>query len=262
MAKTDHSKMKLGKLAPRHDDRTLQFASYRGTLSPPSLTKDWRLGQTSWGMMENDNLGDCTVAGCGHGDQIWTKNLAQEYSTPDPIIVDYYCAWCGYVRGDSSTDNGGVEIDILNNWRKYGFGPRTHHQGHRKLTAYTSVNPLNLTHVKQAISLFGFVYIGLALPISAQQQQIWDVDGDPTDKHSFAYPGSWGGHCVVVPAYTEDSLDCITWGQNKTMTNAFWQTYVDEVYALLSPDWIASNGVAASGFDLSTLLADLKDVED
>ena len=73
-------------------------------------------------------------------------------------------------------------------------------------------------------------------------------------------PGSWGGHAVIIGAYDNNTLTCITWGAPKKMTWSFWDAYCDEAYALLSPDWATGQKAAPSGFDLAALQADLKQV--
>jgi hypothetical protein len=97
------------------------------------------------------------------------------------------------------------------------------------------------------------LYIGLALPITAQKQAIWDVVPSGGDD---AKPGSWGGHAVFVPKYDATTFTCITWGALKPMTVAFWQEYVDEAYALLGHNWIENKG-SPSGFNLAELKTDL-----
>jgi len=243
----DHSKMKLGRKAIKTDSRTLMLADYlTPSLPPPPPTADWTKGITAWGMMMNDTLGDCTIAGCGHAVQVWTANAGSEVTLPDATIEKYYEKWDGYKPGDPSTDNGGIELDVLNDWKKGGFA------GH-KLTAFADPKPASLTEVKQSIALFGGVYIGLSLPITAQTQDIWDV---VPNGGANAAPGSWGGHCVYVPKYDQNGFTCITWGQPKTMTLAFWNEYCDEAHTLLSQDWLAAKG-SPSGFDQAQLLADL-----
>jgi hypothetical protein len=44
------------------------------------------------------------------------------------------------------------------------------------------------------------------------------------------------------------------------MTWAFQQAYFDELYAVVTPDWIAANGNAPSGFDLAQLQSDLSEI--
>ena len=253
---TDHSNMKLGKLSPRIDSRTLRLAKYLKDLPPPPDSKDNTRGIADWGMMLNDDLGDCTIAACAHAVQVWTANSGTEVTIPDADVLKYYEDWDGYVPSDPNTDQGGVEIDVLNLWRKNGFS------GHQ-LLAYVDPDPKDILHIKQSIVLFGGVYIGLALPLSAQKQEVWDVQksnwlvrlfssGSSSDENE---PGSWGGHAVFVPAYNQTGPVCITWGQLKQMTWAFWLKYCDEAHTLLSQDLVRAGSI---GFDADTLQADLR----
>jgi hypothetical protein len=243
----DHSQMKLGRKAIKTDSRTLMLAKYlTPAMPPPPPAKDWTAGITGWGMMMNDHLGDCTIAGAAHAVQVWTASNGGITTVPDQTIETYYEQWDGYVPGNPNTDNGGVELDVLNDWQKNDFA------GH-KLMAFTDPKPSNLVEIRQSIALFGGVYIGLALPVTAQRQEVWDV---VPRGGANARPGSWGGHCVFVPKYDEHGFTCITWGQLKTMTPAFWKKYCDEAHTLLSQDWVTANG-SPGGFNLAQLQADL-----
>lgn len=243
----DHSKMKLGRKAIKTDSRTLALGKYlTPSLPAPPPTADWTKGITSWGMMLNNTLGDCTIAGVAHAVQVWTANNGKMTTVPDPTVESYYEKWDGYNPANPSTDNGGVELDVLNDWKQQGFAGNT-------LTAFADPKVANLTEIHQAIQLFGGVYIGLSLPLTAQTQDVWDVVAKGGAK---AKPGSWGGHCVFVPKYDAKTFTCITWGQLKTMTVAFWNKYCDEAHALLSPDWLSTKGSPA-GFDMAQLQADL-----
>ncbi len=237
----DHSRMKLGKKPRRFDRRTLRLARYLTPalpLPPPAVTNSQ--GITSWGMMLNDTLGDCTIAGVAHAIQVWTLSKGSEVTVPDPTVLQFYEQWDGYDPNNPGSDQGGVELDVLNDWRQNGF------DGH-PLLAFADPDTQDTLHVQQAIALFGGLYIGVQLPISAQTQDVWDVDTSPNGK-----PGSWGGHCVFVPDYDATGLTCITWGAPKKMTWGFWGTYCDEAHALLSPDW-----QPPAGFDMAALQADL-----
>ena len=237
----DHSRMKLGKKPRRFDRRTLRLARYlTPALPPPPPAVTNSQGITSWGMMLNDTLGDCTIAGVGHAIQVWTLSQGKEVTVPDSTVLQFYEQWDGYNPSNPASDQGGVELDVLNDWRQNGFN------GH-PLLAFADPDTQDTLHVQQAIALFGGLYIGVQLPISAQTQDVWDVDTSPNGK-----PGSWGGHCVFVPDYDANGLTCITWGAPKKMTWGFWGTYCDEAHALLSPDW-----QPLAGFDMATLQADL-----
>lgn len=244
----DHSKMKLGRKAIKTDSRTLALGDYlRPTLPPPPPSADWTRGITSWGMMLNDKLGDCTIAGAAHAIQVWSANTGSMVTLPDATVESYYAQWDGYVPGNPSTDHGGVELDVLNDWQKQGLAGNT-------LLAFADPKFANLVEIRQSIALFGGVYIGLALPVSAQSQDVWDVVPKGGAK---AKKGSWGGHCVFVPKYDQNGFTCITWGQLKTMTVAFWKKYCDEAHTLLDQNWFSDKG-APNGFDQAQLMADLK----
>lgn len=243
----NHSKMKLGRKAIKTDSRTLKLARYfASSLPAPPASRDWTKGITEWGMMLNDKLGDCTIAGIAHAIQVWSANNGKEITISDAQVLNYYEKWDGYVKGKPSTDRGGVELDVLNNWQKSNFNKH-------KLIAFADPAYSNLNQIRQAINLFGGVYIGLSLPVTAQSQDVWSVVTSGGDN---AKPGSWGGHAVFVPKYDAKTFTCITWGGLKTMTVGFWKKYVDESHALLSQDWISKQG-APSGFKLAELKDDL-----
>lgn len=249
----DHSNMKTGKKAPRHDKRTLALANYLDFDALPAApaSVNWAAKVTNLGMMQNDSIGDCTLAGAGHAIQTDTANNGSQVIVSDADIVTAYSAVTGYNPADPSTDQGAVETDVLNYWRKTGVG------GH-KIFAYTALEPKNKDHIKLAVNLFGGVYIGLALPISAQSQDVWHVA--PGGSSGSAAPGSWGGHCVEIIGYGPGGLKCITWGAVKAMTWGFWYDYCDEAYATLSQDWAVGTKQAPSGFTFAQLQTDLNQV--
>jgi len=238
---------KLGRKATRSDPRTLRLASYLPKELPPAPdAMNWMRTKTDWGQMANDRLGDCTIAAVAHAIQVWYNATGNALTYDDQTVVGYYERWAGYDPSDPDTDQGAVELDILNRWRKEGFGSE-------KLIAYADPDPHNAEHVKQAIYRFGLVYIGLALPLTAQGQDVWDYV-PKTKKNA---PWSWGGHAVVVPRYDEEFLYCITWGQVQKMTWRFWQEYCEESHALLSEVW---KDRATSDFNLPNLESDLSAV--
>lgn len=247
----DHSHMKLGRKAIRTDSRTLALGNYlKPSLPPPPPAKDWTCGILDWGVMLNDKLGDCTIAGVAHAIQVWSSCLGKEVTANDNTVLSYYESWDGYNPANPTTDRGGIELDVLNNWHKQGFS------GHG-LLAFAVPKFSNLVEIRQSITLFGGVYIGLALPVTAQNQDVWDV---VPNGGANAKKGSWGGHCVFVPKYDAHSFTCITWGGLKTMTVAFWTKYCDEAYTLLGQDWLSAKG-APSGFDQGQLQTDLGSIK-
>jgi hypothetical protein len=251
--KTDHSKMKLGKAVPVHDPRTLLLANYiQPTLppAPPQYVYAANVSAGSWGMMGNDKIGDCTCAAAGHLIMEWTDDSGQMITPSDSAIISAYSAITGYNPLTGANDNGANELSVLNYWRKTGIA------GH-KIAAFAALEPQNDNHVTQGVYLFGGCYIGLSLPLSAQSQAVWSVP--PGGATGDGKPGSWGGHAVPVIGYDSEGLTLITWGAIKRMTWSFWNTYCDESYVIISPDFVNTKP-AENGFDLAALQQDLKEI--
>lgn len=248
----DHSQMKLGKKARRLDGRTLKLARYLTAALPSApVSVDWSHQITDWGMMCNDKLGCCTIAAVGHALQTWTANaLGRELTVPDSSILAYYEKWDGYNPSDASTDQGGVELDVLKSWQQQGFDGNG-------LDAFAGVSPASEYMVQPAINLFGGLYIGVELPVTAQNQTVWDTSADSAESTD-AQPGSWGGHAIYLVGYDAIGPVCVTWGLLKKMTWAWFGRYCSEAYALISKDWLEATGITPGGLDLAALEADLK----
>ena len=244
--------------AARHDPRTLLLASYITKAVPaPPASFDVSGKVQAWGMMDNDQIGDCTCAAAGHLIMEWTANAKATMAKPtDKQIVAAYSAITGYNPATGANDNGAQEIDVLNYWRQHGIAAH-------KITAYMALEPSNHTHIQDAVYIFGGSYIGLQLPISAQAQtqnkQPWSVP--PGGATGDGKPGSWGGHAVPVVAYDVHGLTVVTWGALQVMTWTFWDTYCDEAYAILSPDYLTGKNQSPEGINLQQLQEDLSDLK-
>ena len=253
MGKVNHNLIKLGKLPYVHDDRNLKLADYliHPELPPLPETYDWFQRISRFGPMCNLDVGDCVVAGAGHMVQTWTANQGKEVVIPDQDIIALYSQLTGYDPKTGDNDTGLNIGAFLKYWRTTGVA------GH-KIGAYVMVNPHDHGQLAYANYLFGGVYCGLALPLTAQKQQIWDVtDPSLTGK---AAPGSWGGHCVNLGIHDPLGYVFSTWGEEQYATGPFVKAYCDEAYAIISQDFLDGTGKAPNGFDLDSLTKDLQAV--
>src|SRR5579863_10642044 len=110
--RVDPRKLKLGKQDARHDPRALLLASYiTPALPAPPTTFDLTSKMPAdWGMMDNDQIGDCTCAAAGHLIMEWTANAGKKMVTPtDKQIVAAYSAITGYNPTTGANDNGANE---------------------------------------------------------------------------------------------------------------------------------------------------------
>jgi hypothetical protein len=247
-------KIKLGKAPARYDARTLMLAKYIPTtaVAPPPASEDFSKNVKTWPMMLNDSLGDCTCACAGHMIEQWTTYASTAVIPPDASILAAYEAVSGYNPADPSTDNGAVILDVLNYWRQTGV------DGH-PILAYVSLEPKNHTEVMDSVVLFGNCYLGVQLPISAQNQAVWAVPaGGATGQGA---PGSWGGHAIPVVQYDARGLTVITWGAPKRMSWGFVDAYCDDAYGVLSQDWVdMKTNLTPDKFNLPTLQTDLNEI--
>jgi hypothetical protein len=244
--------VRLGKKEAKHDPRNFKLRAYlkrpkqlldRAPMSSHYGRNVIRQGGT-FPMYGNDRLGDCTCAAAGHHEQVWSYNEGTPETPAEKAILDLY--W-----KTGSLDDGRQLDDVLREWRTGGLAGE-------EILGYAAVNVKDHDEVKAAHWIFGGLYIGVGLPITAQRQTTWHVDRNASEADQAPY--SWGGHCVNVSGYTTTTgLYCVTWGALVRMTWAFWDEYVDEAFAIISPDWISSGKtpVSAGSLDIAKLEADL-----
>jgi hypothetical protein len=247
---------KLGKLPKKHDPRTLRLARYVQAMAPPPDAANYS-AIPGLGMMLNDNLGDCVCAGYGHAVQQWNLLAGHPFDPADSDVLTSYEAIGKYVPDDplnpqtNATDQGCDMLTACQYWRATGMAGHT-------VDSFASLGeetPIAEALIRQSIYLFGNSYFGFAMPVSAQNQTIWDVVPDPGDGSAAA--GSWGGHCVLAVAYDDEGITVFSWGAVYKVTWAFVETYADEAYALWSEDWLAFTGQSLPGFDKAALAIDM-----
>jgi hypothetical protein len=242
----------LGRKPKLLDHRNLLIHNYMdveklSALPHPPLSRSYlkKLPKNT-GMMLNDKLGCCPLAAAGHIIQCLTANDSTMVTVPDSAILKAYEDVGGYVPGRPETDNGAYMLDALKYWKKTGIG------GHKILAFAEIVDYRDHALMNECLNLFGNVYIGLGLPISAQTQAVWDVSTGPD-----AQVGSWGGHAVNVEAFSPFVRKVRTWGETQQSTCDFDDTYIEEAYVVLSTDWSGPDRIAPNGFNLDALMTDL-----
>ena len=240
---------RLGKLPPRYDPRTLRLARYIEKRKLPKIPKTHTLSKKtlaafpSLGMFRNDQLGDCTCASIGHAFQTWRAFGSSAPAAPtDADVVALYD------KVNGGKDEGANMLDVLNKLRSDGLGGD-------KIRAFVAITPTNHDQVRTAHLLFGGIYFGANLPVTAQAQEngLWDpVEGNGSE------PGSWGGHAMNIVDTKQSELVAVTWGHLQRISWSWWDRYVDEAYAILEEDWIGDDRRSPQGFSLGKLEADIK----
>lgn len=245
------SRLRLGRLPARHDDRTLRLGRYlTAQLPEPPASVNHVNAVRRWPVYANDKLGDCTCASVGHLAGLWTTLAGRPDWPSEPDVIAAYSAVGGYRVGEPNTDRGAVMLDVLRYWRKTGVG-------RHRIGAFVAVDPADQRQVRAAVHLFGAVYVGASLPDAAltptQAGHTWRLVSGAGGR-----PNRDNGHAFIVGGYGSRGLTGATWGMPQRMTNGWWSACVDEAWAIVSADQLDAAGYSPAGLDTAALLADLK----
>jgi hypothetical protein len=189
-------------------------------------------------MDANDTLGDCTIAAVAHAITAYCGLVGTRKVMAAQAVTKLYMHLTGGI------DSGLAELDVLNHWRKHAVDAE-------KILAFAALDIRNHDHVKQAIHLFGGVYLGF-------QVQRHCLEDFQARKPWTPAPLTHEGHAVYAVGYDKHGLTVLTWGNTQKATWGWWDECVDEAYAILPPQ--AKKADFAPGFDFAQLQADLQAV--
>jgi hypothetical protein len=243
--------MLLGRVRSVADPRTLQFRNYVDVVTLPVPPAQEMLESTpDWPMLANDRFNCCTSAAAGHMIHHWTAaNQRGVFLTDDDIIRAH-----AQLTGAHLMDRVSM-LEALKYWRKQGIG------GHQ-IHSFVSGGKAKSADLRCMIHLFGSGYVGLDLPPFACAGDPkgwpdipWEIPASISPEAAAPNPDM--GHCVALVGYDERSVYAVTWGRLKSMSWEFFERYAEEVFAVLSVDWVAENSRSPTGFDCVTLERDL-----
>lgn len=203
------------------------------SVDPPAIT--------DWGMLGNDEWGDCGVAGIDHGFMAVDADLKESVlATPATDVVNYYLNYTG------GSDVGVVLSQFLAYVDENGYYDRT-------ISAYAPVSVRDLNTLHFAINAYDFAYAGITV-----YQGMEDAfgAGEPWDLHSISGNVA-GGHCVPIVAYDSTWLYCVTWGKIQPIAYPAWTRVGDESWAIITGEEEKA-GTAGHGINIDALKADLK----
>lgn len=221
--------------AIRHKFASLFDASALPT--PPQV-----FGRTSyfpedgWGMLANDQVGCCVVAGGMHETMLLSAlggRGAPRFTDRDALAD--YSAITGYVPGNDDTDNGTDMVDAAHYRQRTGLIDAA---GQRhKIDGFAALTPGNVTEVALAVYVFGVVGLGADLPLNAEDQfdaeQPWSLT---------AHPGHDGGHYFpCVGRNHEGNLLVVTWGRLHAVEPAWLAERMDEGVVYISREALRTN---------------------
>lgn len=243
-----------------HDLLAERFVKAAALPSPPAqFGHEHARRRTGWGMLGNDEWGDCAWAGPAHETVLWVVESGGHAHFTTRAVLSDYSAGTGFDEsagppGSNPTDRGSNVRDVASYRRRTGIVDA--HDSRHKIGAYLKLDHSDPDVLAQAAFVFGVVGLGLAFPSSAMQQfdagEPWDVvrgEPDPQDGH-------------YVPYVARRALpECVTWGQVQPMTPAFLAKYVDEAWVYVSPESLNGQGQTPEGLDVAALNAALGEID-
>lgn len=245
--------MKLGKKPHRPGAMKLQFADIFDATKlptpPVSFGHQRMIKSHAWGMLGNDQWGDCVLAGAAHEQMLFSREGRHgSVIFDDKGVLSDYSAITGFDPNDPYTDQGTDMVEAASYRRRTGV---IDSRGVRhKIDAYASITRADLAQTALAVWLFGACGIGVQWPSSAFYQfeagkPLDVVKGDQIE----------GGHYMPCIARHKDGhYVLVTWGQMVLATSAWMREYMDEAVAYISFDVLqAKSQETDEGFDIAKL---------
>lgn len=249
--------VRLGKKPAVKDMRVPRFSKHMGQLPSPPTWANWFADVPSWGMLGNDQVGDCVDAAALHMILQMTSYVSPGAAPmpTDAEAIALYSANTGYDPASPSTDQGSFVLGpngLMQYWLTHGI---TCGGVLNKATAFLQITRPDPTEWQQAIAIFGSLMVGIRLPESI-------VAGDtvPDVWTDFAGPSA-GGHEVLLVGYQQTGFgvlyDVVSWGSLYRVTENFLLNVIDEAVAVVDSAFFSVTGRNPAGLDMPTLVADM-----
>jgi hypothetical protein len=192
----------------------------------------------AWGMLGNNQYGDCGVAGLEH---VFMAAAADTDVTgtfaTDQQAISYYLTYTG------GQDDGVVLSQYLAYVRQKGYYGQT-------LTAYAPVGVHDVPTLQTATWMYDATYTGIEV---TEQMQTDFSNGQPWTMQSLDSP-TLGGHCVPIVGYDNQYLYVVTWGGVQAIEYSAWHYLSSEAWAVIVGELSKGDG---HGVLLAALQADL-----
>jgi len=261
----------LGRIARDLSRFAPTYEHYRDAAALPQVADSADVDRvtkvTSWPMYCNgpdpgnpqaspDGIGDCTIAAPAHGFTATGVFAGKPQVLFDSSeIIKVYSRNSGYDPNSGANDSGCQMQDVLKDLHDNGMTD-VNGKTHNVLLYAALGNPSDPALLSEVLNLFGWVYVGINCPASAQSQ---------FGQGPWTYvPGSAdeGGHAIGLhrraPYGSEVGVwEWSTWGALQRSTLGFNAHSIEEAWAVVTDDWIEANGSTLTGLNLGQLEADM-----
>lgn len=202
-----------------------------------------------WQVLGNNQYGDCMSVTWANSRRLVTATLTGQVDYPslDQVIAFYKTQNPAFPSEDNGMDMQTALETLVNEGGPDGV----------KAICFAQIDPTNVEEVKAAIAIFGFVYVG----VNVQYHNMNEFD--------LGMPWTWsvsdgvdGGHAILTGGYGTPGPGAlggderfITWGQETSFTDEFWQYGVEECWVVIWPEHLGTKEFM-EGVNLQDLAAD------
>jgi hypothetical protein len=246
-------RFKLGATLAPPDPRTFDMMNYVDLATvlpkiPSGPVGHGSVFPTNSGILANDRVGDCVVAGTMHA--IMQANILGGHPAnfTSNLAVKTYSKWTGYIPGDQATDKGTDPVFAARQWQHNGVVDTTGNV--HRIIAYFTIPTGHFDALRAALYLFDFAGICLNLPESAQTQfpsRKWTYDpASPVE----------GGHFTLALNDDGANTELSTWGSTVDADREFMSKQGSLWLGYVTTESLV-NGKSAEGFAIGELLEDV-----
>jgi hypothetical protein len=229
--------------------RALKLADYLTVVPAHLPVTDYLAAMDGgWEMLGNDVKGDCVAVTWANTRRLVSTTLGTAEYPNLSETLEFYAT-----QNPDGQDNGMDIQTALEDLVQQG-GP----DGVNAL-GFAAVDFTNWSEVHAAIAIFGSVWTGIDVlqlnqtQFANHQPWAWEYGVQPI-----------GGHSVVTGGYGDTSVDTgqlagdqkfITWAQETSFTNNFWDHEVEEAWVVIWPEHLGSKEFT-KGMNLKAFAAD------
>lgn len=246
--------MKLGLLPHTPDERDIALSS---VYTPQSdLPASFGATGLDWGMLGNDEFGDCYWASAAHEVMAEAHLAGRDPQFATEHVLDSYATYLGLYghRALNESTDKGTDARAGAKFRRHTGVEDAEGIAHR-IGAFTFVEEPDYELIKSAVHDFEGITVCVNLPESAEDAfrsdgpKVWDyVKGSPIV----------GGHAIAGTSVRDDKLYVVSWGHEVEITEAFIEKYLQTCVVYVSGSTLDGTGHTPGGLDKPALLTALE----
>jgi len=199
-----------------------------------------------FGMLANNAVGDCVIAGAMHEEMAWGSEVNKVPPFTAQSAIDEYSAITGYVRGNALTDRG-TDMGAAAKYRRQ-TGLADANGDRHKVLAYLNLH-LNLEHILIASYCLGATGVGVAITASDETQFEQGVPWSPVP-----FSPVKGMHYVpILGRNSKGNFLLVTWGRLHAATPQWMNNRIGQAITYISETPFGTTDKTPEGFNLADL---------